>query len=704
MLDKDLFQTKHNAIYDPEFQKHLAEAPWKEWLSKPGYFEVRQEYLKKIHEWIHSTEANVVKGLARFKHRDMINGTTQAFDEAYYRYSNKRLRLLRGEYAYHKRVVGNLSYLDDENGNYIPVEENDWVIVSYPFCGNGDIPPHFDQLQDDCLKKNVPLLLDCAWFGTCRDIYIDVNHPAITEVCFSLTKGIGLGNIRSGIRYSNYEDNLPIRQQNNYNHLPLGAAQVGIWQMQKFGPDFIPNKYYDPIYKHVCFTHNLKETNCMMIAMLDKDHPDYNQYLIDGLYSKVGIREAVKKQRQTNPDPIFCRAPFTSIYYREKPNSVAFCCVQKGRKILSNGETVKDWWQEKNSQQMREDFIWGTWPKACSECQWTEENAGIDSDRRGFDKVPLENININTGNKLAFPQYVDYRPDNLCNLMCTMCSPGNSNLVEKMWDAMPDVFGKHNSLATEDNVDFYDTQLINKHTVKLKVLGGEPTINKKVHRVFNYCIENDFAKSVNLSMTTNFTNLNSTYNLIDKFNSVGIQASLDGTGDTYEYIRRPAKWKQIKKNIKEFIDKYSDNDKYTLGINLVFQPVNAFTVDEWLYELLELHYLYNTEKKHKKFSKTPSVLLIDYPAGFTFGILPEKYKEQLKQQYNKMISEIKSNDPIAEQKKYYLDLFIKYVDYQSYSFKELNSFKRKTLAMDGYKKTDITKLHPVFKELLEYEE
>ena len=69
-----------------------------------------------------------------------------------------------------------------------------------------------------------------------------------------------------------------------------------------------------------------------------------------------------------------------------------------------------------------------------------------------------------------------------------------------------------------------------------------------------------------------------------------------------------------------------------------------------------------------------------------------------------MISEIKNNDPIAEQKKYYLELFIKYVDYQSYSYQELKNFKRKTLAMDEYKKTDITKLHPVFKELLEYEE
>ena len=116
MLDKELFQTRHNAIYDPEFQKHLAEAPWKDWLSKPGYFEVRHQYLADIHNWILSSELNEVKGLTRFKYRDMINGTTQAFDEAYYRYSKRRLRILRGEYAYHKRIVKDFVFLDDEDG------------------------------------------------------------------------------------------------------------------------------------------------------------------------------------------------------------------------------------------------------------------------------------------------------------------------------------------------------------------------------------------------------------------------------------------------------------------------------------------------------------------------------------------------------------------------------------------------------------
>jgi hypothetical protein len=120
--------------------------------------------------------------------------------------------------------------------------------------------------------------------------------------------------------------------------------------------------------------------------------------------------------------------------------------------------------------------------------------------------------------------------------------------------------------------------------------------------------------------------------------------------------------------------------------------------------LLELHYLYNIDKKHDEFTSELSILLINSPRGFTFGILPDRYKQQLRDLYQKMISEVKDNDPLAKQKKHFLNLFIKYIDYISFSYKELEQFKRKTIAMDKYKKTDVTKLHPVFKELLEYEE
>jgi len=297
MLDKKLFLTKHAAIYDPEFQRRLWEAPWQKWLGQPGYFEVKEEYLEAIHNWIHNSKINKVSGLDRFKFRDLIHGTTQAFDEAYYRYKERTLRMYRGEYAYHKRVTNSKNFIDTVNGDYIPIEENDWVIISLPFCGNGSRPPFIEELLYDCAIKKVPVLIDCAWYGTAQNFEFIFLYSAITEVCFSLTKSLGLGRMRTGIRYSNYDDNLPIRQQNNYNHLPLALAQIGLWQMEEFSCDYIPDKY-QKIVESVCLKDSISSTPVMHIGLLDKDHPDYDYYLIDNLYSKVGIREAVKKYRK----------------------------------------------------------------------------------------------------------------------------------------------------------------------------------------------------------------------------------------------------------------------------------------------------------------------------------------------------------------------------------------------------------------------
>ena len=52
------------------------------------------------------------------------------------------------------------------------------------------------------------------------------------------------------------------------------------------------------IVESVCLKNNINSTPVMHIGLLDKDHLDYDYYLIDDLYSKVGIREAVKKYRK----------------------------------------------------------------------------------------------------------------------------------------------------------------------------------------------------------------------------------------------------------------------------------------------------------------------------------------------------------------------------------------------------------------------
>lgn len=276
-----------NAIYDYAFVKALREVPWTEWMENEDRpFGCRLEYLEKFDEWIHSTELNTVRGLERFSERHLINGTTQTFDEAYFTYKERRLRIFRGEYAYHSRIVRTV-FLDT------PLEKNDWVIISLPFCTTGDKHDMMDEILDQALLLDVPVIVDCAYFGTCHSVEFDFNHPAITSVSFSLTKGLGLGDIRSGIRYSNIVDDNPICQQNRYDHTILGAAKIGIHMMERFSPDFIPAKYREA-QESACADIGLTPTKCMHLALGNfNEHPDYQ---IDGKYARFGIRNLVKKR------------------------------------------------------------------------------------------------------------------------------------------------------------------------------------------------------------------------------------------------------------------------------------------------------------------------------------------------------------------------------------------------------------------------
>ncbi len=293
LVDKQLIAYNQKAIFDYKFQTNLRDAPWYEWLNKDHFFECRDDFLEATNKWIHSTKLNTISGLENFTIRDITIGTTQVFDEMYFNNAGKRLRTFRGEYSYHKRVFKNVEFLDDTNGDYLGLEENDWVIISYPFCGVGDIHKHMNTLLDEALEKNITLLVDCAWFGTCRDLDLDFNHPAIKTVCFSLTKGLGLGHLRCGVRYSKEDNDSIISNQNKYINLVMITAQTGLHQMKSFSPDFISNKYYES-YLDVCETFGFHKTKCAHVALVDKG-TGWDDFIYDELYIKVGLRKIVKE-------------------------------------------------------------------------------------------------------------------------------------------------------------------------------------------------------------------------------------------------------------------------------------------------------------------------------------------------------------------------------------------------------------------------
>lgn len=285
---KSLVTNKTEAVYDFEYIKAFRALPWRDWFEKEDRpLDCQDEYVAFFPEWIKSSKLNHFSGLENFPFRCLINGTTQCFDEAYFRYKEKRLRVFRGEYAYHKRICTDFVFIEDA-----PIAENDWVIVSTPFCSTGDIHPEFFKLLDDALKVNAPVIVDCAFFGTCTDVNVDLSHPAISEVCFSLTKGLGLGDMRSGLRFSKTSDLYPIDQQNKFKHNILLAARIGLYMMKKFSPDHIPNKYRAH-QESVCSDLGITPSRCMHIATGNPNEWS-GEHFIDERYCRIGLKHAVK--------------------------------------------------------------------------------------------------------------------------------------------------------------------------------------------------------------------------------------------------------------------------------------------------------------------------------------------------------------------------------------------------------------------------
>lgn len=289
LIESDLISKNTNAVYDARFMQLFKQVPWQEWFADGGDpLACQQEYLDTYEWYLGNMRMNSVRGLDRFRIKHLINGTTQTFDESYHRHSARRLRLYRGEYAYHKRVVPDYVYVEDE-----PISTGDYLIVSLPHCTLGDVPQGFYSVLDDCHAKGVPVIVDCAYIGTSHGVEFSVDHPAIESVSFSLTKGTGTGHIRSGIRFSNIDDDMPIAQQNRYRHTILGAAKVGIWFMRNLEtPDYIPAKYRESQVS-ACADAGLTPTKCMHIAI---GGDGWSDFAVDG-YNRVGIRNLVKARK-----------------------------------------------------------------------------------------------------------------------------------------------------------------------------------------------------------------------------------------------------------------------------------------------------------------------------------------------------------------------------------------------------------------------
>ena len=168
------------------------------------------------------------------------------------------------------------------------LDKNDAVVISLPFADTGDKHNEYHNLMRDCSALGIPVLVDCAYYGACRHINIDIAYSCITDVTFSLSKTFPVAYARIGIRYTKVDDDdtMFVYHKISYNN-KIGAL-IGLEYFKNFTPDYIPNKYIDK-QKDFCNTLGVKTSKTVLFGI--DDSKKYNQYNRGGNTNRLSFHK-----------------------------------------------------------------------------------------------------------------------------------------------------------------------------------------------------------------------------------------------------------------------------------------------------------------------------------------------------------------------------------------------------------------------------
>lgn len=298
------------------------------------------------------------------------------------------------------------------------------------------------------------------------------------------------------------------------------------------------------------------------------------------------------------------------------------CCVARPftNKNLSKTTFLSEFqtgvWKE-----LRKQMLNGEKPEHCKRC-WIEEESGYRSHRMTEREVWKQRLGEGELEKLAqqtksdgtlevVPKSIDLRIGNSCNLTCVMCRPHESvkwlGLAQQIFNKTENVELKFDMLykKTIDISDYnwqdqeqtwHELKEMSPYLSEIIIGGGEPMLLRGQFEFIEYCVRTGVAKNIHLRYHTNLTILNPEYfSLWKEFKCVEFFASIDGLREKNFYVRHPADWTSIEKNLQILDSVEFENIKTMILFSSHF--LNFYYLDE-LSEWIELQNFKRVTKRY----------------------------------------------------------------------------------------------------------
>lgn len=266
--------------------------------------------------------------------------------------------------------------------------------------------------------------------------------------------------------------------------------------------------------------------------------------------------------------------PFTGLATRED-GAIQACCRSHPVGWIQDS-TLEEIWNNNTMQRIRRQVLNNERPPECAPC-FNLEDQGVESLRQRHiaGVIPEARINLypNTPLQEIMPFEIptmELKLNNLCNLKCRMCHPGDSTSWND-WNEVKDFYkgegqviynlvAEHNLENKplldkfEDNPKWWDSLEKNlPYFRRVEFAGGEPLMDPQHYRILDMLTP--YGDQIEIKYATNLTTLGKSNRTIweywPKFKSVAVNVSIDGYDKSYEYIRGNASWAELINNIKQ---------------------------------------------------------------------------------------------------------------------------------------------------------
>jgi MoaA/NifB/PqqE/SkfB family radical SAM enzyme len=270
--------------------------------------------------------------------------------------------------------------------------------------------------------------------------------------------------------------------------------------------------------------------------------------------------------------------PFTGLATRED-GAICACCRSYPVGFIDKNN-LEDIWNNDVMKRIRKQVLNDERPVECKPC-FDLEDQGVESLRQRHiaGKIPEARINLypnaldNLGDDYTMPfeiATIELKLNNLCNLKCRMCHPGDSTSWND-WDQVEEFYKKEKSIIAvlidnhnlknkphldkfEDNPNWWNSfEKLLPYFRRVEFAGGEPLMDPQHYRILDMLAP--YGDQIEIKYATNLTMLGKSNRTVwqywPKFKSVAVNVSIDGIWDSYDYIRGNGSFSEIVHNIKQ---------------------------------------------------------------------------------------------------------------------------------------------------------